>query len=237
VDEKNMVLALEIRENNVVDRVKLLGKQADMPSFMNAVDFLVLSSSHGEAFPNVVAEAMACGKPCIATDVGDAGSIVGGTGWIVPPADPETLAGAMLDALREEESLLRERERAARERLCIIMVSKPWRKCISLSGTSDDPPHSPYVPTCSAIVEKAGWVNSFSLASRVRASSPASGIACPVVCAKGSVLSFFMPRCAASPSSSAASAARNCPALAKSVQDFVYSTAEPSSSIRGLKSA
>jgi glycosyltransferase involved in cell wall biosynthesis len=117
VDEKNMVLALEIRENNVVDRVKLLGKQADMPSFMNAVDFLVLSSSHGEAFPNVVAEAMACGRPCIATDVGDAGCIVGGTGWIVPPADPEMLAGAMLDALREDEALLQERERAARERV------------------------------------------------------------------------------------------------------------------------
>lgn len=117
VDEKNMVLALEIRENGVADRVQLLGKQSDMPSFMNALDFLVLSSSHGEAFPNVVAEAMACGKPCIVTNVGDAGAIVGATGWVVPPSEPEMLAGAMLDALRENEMVLRERERSARERV------------------------------------------------------------------------------------------------------------------------
>ena len=47
---------------------------------MNFADCHVLPSS-GEAFPNVVAEALACSVPCIVTDVGDASDMVGG-GWM-----------------------------------------------------------------------------------------------------------------------------------------------------------
>lgn len=117
VDEKNPVLAELIRENGLEGRVKLLGKQSDMPAFMNALDYLVLSSSHGEAFPNVLAEAMACGKPCITTDVGDASDIVGTTGWIVPPAQPRALADALLAAISENRNSTNGRKVAARERV------------------------------------------------------------------------------------------------------------------------
>jgi glycosyltransferase involved in cell wall biosynthesis len=68
---------------------------------MNGIDIHVLSSQYGEGFPNVVAEAMACKTPCIVTNLGDAASIVGGTGWIVPIKNSNKLAKAIKQSLLE----------------------------------------------------------------------------------------------------------------------------------------
>ncbi|HJV36045.1 glycosyltransferase, partial [Geomonas sp.] len=59
-----------IGQHALQDRVFLLGERGDVPALMNAFDIYV-SSSWSEAFPIAVGEAMACGTPCIATDVGD----------------------------------------------------------------------------------------------------------------------------------------------------------------------
>ena len=69
---------------------------------MNALDIHILPSL-GEAFPNVVAEAMGCGTPCIVTDVGDASIIVDSTGWVVPPGNSKALASAIITALESHK--------------------------------------------------------------------------------------------------------------------------------------
>lgn len=117
VDSGNASLTRWIREDGIEADVSLLGQRADVARLMAAFDVLV-SSSRGEAFPNVLGEAMACAVPCVVTDVGDSAEIVGETGIVVPPGDPEALAGAMLRllALPENERLAlgeRARQRVA----------------------------------------------------------------------------------------------------------------------------
>lgn len=77
----------------VADQAICLGLVQDPVDVYRALDIAVLSSAWGEAWPNVLGEAMACGVPCVATDVGDSKSILGECGTVVPAADPEALAG------------------------------------------------------------------------------------------------------------------------------------------------
>jgi glycosyltransferase involved in cell wall biosynthesis len=94
VDPGNTELRVLVHELGIGDRVQLLGERADSARVLSAMDIFTVSSSHGEALPMVLLEAMSCGIPCVTTDVGDAGIAVGDTGRVVAPRDAEGLAEA-----------------------------------------------------------------------------------------------------------------------------------------------
>lgn len=79
----------------IADRVSWLPAQNDMPSVYATFDGLVNTSAFGEGFSNVIGEAMACGLPCIASDVGDSAAIIGDSSRIFPAGDHEALAKRM----------------------------------------------------------------------------------------------------------------------------------------------
>lgn len=114
---ENRELVSWIDEHGLRDYMKLLGEREDIASVMNSFDVSVLSSATGEAFPNVVGEAMACGIPCVVTRVGDSAEIVGETGFAVPIEAPEELAIACERILTLPESERRELGRKARKRI------------------------------------------------------------------------------------------------------------------------
>jgi glycosyltransferase involved in cell wall biosynthesis len=76
----------------LADRVVWAGERGDVRAAYSAFDIATLPSAFGEGFPNVVGEAMACGAPVVATDVGDTGAIVGAHGEVVPPGRPDLLS-------------------------------------------------------------------------------------------------------------------------------------------------
>ena len=70
-----------------------------MTAVYNALDVLCSASAFGEGWSNVLGEALACGIPCVATDLGDAVQIVGDCGVVVPPRNPVLLAEGIRSCL------------------------------------------------------------------------------------------------------------------------------------------
>lgn len=118
IDQNNSDLSNLLTTSNIRGTVTLLGPRGDIDELMSAFDVCVLSSMK-EAFPNVLAEAMACGVPCVSTDVGDAREIIGATGWVVPAGDPVLLSQAITEAMTEHACTDRWaiRQENARERI------------------------------------------------------------------------------------------------------------------------
>ncbi len=113
----NVELSGRIESAGLKARFHLLGRRDDMPRLSAALDILALSSSYGEAFPLVVGQAMACEVPCAVTDVGDSADLVGDTGRVVAPRDPQALAQAISELLDLGLEGRRELGKRARRRI------------------------------------------------------------------------------------------------------------------------
>ena len=92
-------LATMIRTARLETHVVSAGVDEDPAAALAGLDIAV-SSSHGEGFPNAVAEGLATGLPTVATDVGDTRALLGDSPYLVPPAQPERLAAAIAALLR-----------------------------------------------------------------------------------------------------------------------------------------
>jgi glycosyltransferase involved in cell wall biosynthesis len=95
-------LEARTRSLDLGEAVRLLGRREDAPDLLNACDVFVLPSRR-EGLGVAALEAMAVGKPVVASRVGGLGQAVvhGETGLLVPPEDPEALARALGQVLAD----------------------------------------------------------------------------------------------------------------------------------------
>ena len=117
VEWSNPQLAGWIDSHQLRSRFHVLGPRSDMSRIQAALDVAVSASVSGEGFSNVVGEAMACSVPCVVTDVGDSADIVGETGIVVPPWEPQALAKGLFTLLEAGPTRRNELGRAARNRI------------------------------------------------------------------------------------------------------------------------
>jgi len=117
VESTNRELTAHLHRLHLTNFVHLLGEREDLPELTASLDLVVSSSAFGEGFPNVIGEAMACGIPIVATDIGDTAWVVGETGRLVPAGDPQALATACLDTLKLSAAQRHQLGLAGRQRI------------------------------------------------------------------------------------------------------------------------
>lgn len=113
VHYRDELIALASRLN-LDGRIVWAKARDDMPAVWSAFDIATSSSSFGEGLSNAMAEAMACERHCVVTDVGDSARLVCSTGLVVPPRDAQALAKAWQRLMEGDH---RKRNEAARRRI------------------------------------------------------------------------------------------------------------------------
>ncbi|MDO9565596.1 MAG: glycosyltransferase [Candidatus Desulfaltia sp.] len=94
----------QVKQLNLDKNVIFTGNRKDIPEILASIDLFVLSSV-SEGFGRAAAEAMACGKPVVATKAGGLSEVVedGITGRLVPPKNPAALAKAIIELLKDKK--------------------------------------------------------------------------------------------------------------------------------------
>jgi glycosyltransferase involved in cell wall biosynthesis len=111
MENSNAALVELIARKGLSEHVLLTGRRNDMADVYSALDVLILSS-RGEAFPNVICEGMLCELPCVSTKVGDCSDIIGDTGFLTEPGSPEALHDALSRMVRLDSAYPGERSAA-----------------------------------------------------------------------------------------------------------------------------
>ena len=96
ITPNNILISNFVLQNNLSSVVHLLGLRHDIPAIMASLDILVSPSTNGEAFPNVIGEAMCCGVPCVVTNVGDSVEIIGNSGVVADAFDSSDIAAKII---------------------------------------------------------------------------------------------------------------------------------------------
>lgn len=135
-DEYRATLQTLAKSLGLEEHLQWVGIREDMPAVHNALDICISSSAYGEGISNAIGEAMACGVPCVVTNVGDSAWVVGDTGEVVPPKDPVALSNAITRLLDQSphtpaQIRLRVLERLSAETL----VANTERALLTLSAT------------------------------------------------------------------------------------------------------
>ncbi len=105
-----------VAELGLEARVLLLNERSDVRRVIAAFD-LAVSSSWVEGFSNFLGEAMSCGVPCVATDVGDSRLLIADTGRVVPAGDHQKLAAALIELAQMPSSVRQSSAIEARQRI------------------------------------------------------------------------------------------------------------------------
>lgn len=122
-----------IQQLGLEEKVCMLGARGDIPELLLSMDIFALSSKR-EGFPISLLEAMACGRPVIATDVGGVREIVssGEDGMVVPPEDHESLSKGLLELVEDEDLRERMGKNAAKKALSSFSEQAMMEKYLCL---------------------------------------------------------------------------------------------------------
>ncbi len=116
LEDNNEELKKLLIKHGVYDNFRLLGKQNNVNELFLLFDIFCLHSV-SEGFPNVLGEAMSSGIPCVSTDAGDAGILLGDTGRLVEVSQPKQLSKALLEVLDLPSEKIKEISILGRERI------------------------------------------------------------------------------------------------------------------------